>query len=126
MTTATCVQTPITTTAAAGAATGAASAAGPAAGADPCVASAGIVGGSGYTGALLAELLLKNPSVKLAAISSETLAGDPVQQHLPRLRSDLVFCSQADLGGVDVAFLCTPTPHRSRRSCSTTASRSST
>jgi N-acetyl-gamma-glutamyl-phosphate reductase len=76
--------------------------------ADPCVASAGIVGGSGYTGALLAELLLKHPSVKLAAISSETFAGQPVQQHLPRLRSDLAFCSQADLGGVDIAFLCTP------------------
>jgi formaldehyde-activating enzyme involved in methanogenesis len=27
----------------------------------PCVASAGIVGGSGYTGALLAELLLHHP-----------------------------------------------------------------
>ena len=75
---------------------------------DPCVAGAGIVGGSGYTGALLAELLLRHPSVKLSAISSETLAGQPVQQHLPRLRSDLAFCSRADLGGVDVAFLCTP------------------
>ena len=31
-----------------------------------------------------------------------------MQQHLPRLRSDLAFCSQAELGGVDVAFLCTP------------------
>ena len=49
----------------------------------------GIVGGSGYTGALLAELLLKHPSVKLAAISSETLAGEPVQQHLP-LRTPMV------------------------------------
>jgi N-acetyl-gamma-glutamyl-phosphate reductase len=76
--------------------------------ADACVASAAIVGGSGYTGALLAELLLRHPSVKLAAISSETLAGQPVQQHLPRLRSDLAFCGQAELGGVDVAFLCTP------------------
>jgi N-acetyl-gamma-glutamyl-phosphate reductase len=76
--------------------------------ADACVAGAAIVGGSGYTGALLAELLLRHPSVKLAAISSETLAGQPVQQHLPRLRSDLAFCGQAELGGVDVAFLCTP------------------
>jgi N-acetyl-gamma-glutamyl-phosphate reductase len=46
--------------------------------------------------------------VKLAAISSESFAGEPVRQHLPRLRSDLSFCRQADLGGVDVAFLCTP------------------
>jgi len=80
----------------------------PAGTADPCVAGAGIVGGSGYTGALLAELLLRHPSVKLSAISSETFAGQPVQQHLPRVRSDLAFCSQADLDGVDVAFLCTP------------------
>jgi N-acetyl-gamma-glutamyl-phosphate reductase len=98
MTSATCMQVPTTTE----------TAAQPAGAGDPCVASAGIVGGSGYTGALLAELLLRHPSVKLAAISSETLAGQPVQQHLPRLRSDLVFCSLADLAGVDVAFLCTP------------------
>ena len=76
--------------------------------ADPCVASAGIVGGSGYTGALLAELLLHHPSVKLTHVSSETLTGELVQQHLPRVRSGLEFCSQDDLHGVDVAFLCTP------------------
>ena len=99
MPSATCMQVPTTTTTSAGVQLGAA---------DPCVASAGIVGGSGYTGALLAELLLRHPSVKLAAISSETFAGQSVQEHLPRLRSDLAFCSQADLGGVDVAFLCTP------------------
>lgn len=99
MPSATCLQVPTTSTTPAGVPLGAA---------DPCVASAGIVGGSGYTGALLAELLLRHPSVKLAAISSETLAGQPVQEHLPRLRSDLTFCGQADLGGVDVAFLCTP------------------
>ena len=74
----------------------------------PCVASAGIVGGSGYTGALLAELLLRHQSVKLAAISSETLAGQPVQQHLPRVRAGLDFCSLAELADVDVAFVCTP------------------
>jgi N-acetyl-gamma-glutamyl-phosphate reductase len=104
MTSATCMRLPITTavTAPDPAESGAAAAA------DPCVASVGIVGGSGYTGALLAELLLRHPSVKLTAISSETLAGDPVQQHLPRLRSELSFCSPADLGGVDVAFLCSP------------------
>jgi N-acetyl-gamma-glutamyl-phosphate reductase len=75
---------------------------------DACVASAGIVGGSGYTGALLAELLVKHPSVRLAAISSETLAGQPVRRHLPRVRAGLDFCSLAELGEVDVAFLCTP------------------
>ena len=72
------------------------------------LATAGIVGGSGYTGALLAELLLHHPSVALTAISSESLAGDPVQKHLPRVRGGLTFCSQTELSGVDVAFLCTP------------------
>ncbi len=71
-------------------------------------ATAGIVGGSGYTGALLAELLVKHPSVELAAISSESLAGQPVRRHLPRVRAALEFCSQAELRRVDVAFLCTP------------------
>jgi len=75
---------------------------------DPCVATAGIVGGSGYTGALLAELLLHHPSVKLTHMSSETLIGEPVQYHLPRVRAGLEFCSQSDLGGVDVVFVCTP------------------
>ena len=46
--------------------------------------------------------------MKLTAISSETLAGQPVQQHLPRVRAGLDFCGQAELGGVDVAFVCTP------------------
>jgi len=79
-----------------------------AAAAEPRAVRAGIVGGSGYTGALLAELLLRHPSVELTAVSSETLAGEPVRRRLPRLRTDLAFCSQADLGGVDVALLCTP------------------
>jgi N-acetyl-gamma-glutamyl-phosphate reductase len=72
------------------------------------VATAGIVGGSGYTGALLAELLLRHPSVMLTSVSSETLAGQPVQDHLPRVRAGLHFCRPDDLGDVDVAFLCTP------------------
>jgi N-acetyl-gamma-glutamyl-phosphate reductase len=72
------------------------------------LATAGIVGGSGYTGALLAELLLHHPSVKLTHMSSETLAGDSVQHHLPRVRTGLGFCRESDVGGVDVAFVCTP------------------
>jgi len=72
------------------------------------VATVGIVGGSGYTGALLAELLLRHPSVALTHISSEKLSGQPVQAHLPRVRGDAEFCSHADVSGVDVAFVCTP------------------
>jgi N-acetyl-gamma-glutamyl-phosphate reductase len=109
MTSASCLQTPISPAEAVLAAAGPGPSAGARASAGtPRLASAAVVGGSGYTGALLAELLLGHPSVRLAAISSETLAGEPVRRHLPRLRSDLAFCSLADLGGVDVAFLCTP------------------
>ena len=68
----------------------------------------GIVGGSGYTGALLAELLLRHPSVRLTHISSEQLAGQSVRANLPRLRTDLKFCAQTDIKDVDVAFVCTP------------------
>jgi N-acetyl-gamma-glutamyl-phosphate reductase len=73
-----------------------------------CVATAGIVGGSGYTGALLAELLLRHPSVMLTHVSSETLAGEPVSRHLPRVRAGLTFCKESQVQGVDVAFVCTP------------------
>jgi N-acetyl-gamma-glutamyl-phosphate reductase len=73
-----------------------------------CVATAGIVGGSGYTGALLAELLLRHPSVMLTRVSSESLAGEPVSRHLPRVRGDLTFCPESEVQGVDVAFVCTP------------------
>jgi hypothetical protein len=33
-------------------------------------------------------------------MSSETLAGTSVTAHLPRVRTDLEFCAQADVGGV--------------------------
>jgi N-acetyl-gamma-glutamyl-phosphate reductase len=103
MTTTTCVQT-----APAGSTVPRGAAGRPRAATDACVADAAIVGGSGYTGALLAELLLGHPSVRLTQVSSETLAGQPVSMHLPRVRADLEFCVQADVNGVDVAFVCTP------------------
>mgnify|MGYP005838877027 FL=1 len=72
------------------------------------VATVAVVGGSGYTGALLAELLLRHPGVALTHVSSEALAGQPVAAHLPRLRTGLAFCAEAEVGGVDLAFVCTP------------------
>jgi len=36
-------------------------------------------------------------------MSSETLTGEPVYQHLPRVRAGLEFRSEADVEGVDVA-----------------------
>ena len=72
------------------------------------IATTGIVGGSGYTGALLAELLLRHPGVALTHMSSEQLAGQAVSGHLPRVRSGLGFCHAEEVCGVDVAFVCTP------------------
>ena len=73
--------------------------------------TAGIVGASGFTGALLAELLLHHPDVRLRAVSSESFAGRPVREALPRIRTDLGFCSHDEVKGVDVAFVCLPHGH---------------
>lgn len=70
--------------------------------------TAAVVGGSGYTGALLAELLQRHPSLELAAVASDGSAGTPVARALPRVRVDLHFCAIDEVGGVDAAFLCLP------------------
>ena len=67
-----------------------------------------IVGGTGYTGALTAELVLAHPGVELSRISSERSAGVAVREFNPRLRCDLAFCREAEVGDVDLAFICTP------------------
>jgi N-acetyl-gamma-glutamyl-phosphate reductase len=72
------------------------------------VVTAAVVGGSGFTGALLAELLLRHPKVSLEQMSSARLAGAPVAEHLPRLHTGLRFCAPGEIGGVDVAFVCAP------------------
>ncbi len=71
-------------------------------------ATVAVIGAGGYTGALLAELLLRHPSIALTHLSSETLAGRPAARHLPRLRTDLAFCPADEVEGVDLAFVCTP------------------
>jgi N-acetyl-gamma-glutamyl-phosphate reductase len=70
--------------------------------------TAGVVGASGFAGALLAELLLHHPDVRLSALSSESLVGRSVRESLPRVRTDLRFCAHDDVTGVDVAFVCLP------------------
>jgi N-acetyl-gamma-glutamyl-phosphate reductase len=72
------------------------------------VVTAAVVGGSGFTGALLAELLLRHPKVSLEQMSSARLAGTPVADHLPRLHTGLRFCAPGEIGSVDVAFVCAP------------------
>jgi len=67
-----------------------------------------VIGGSGFTGAELAELLLRHPSLRLTHVSSDTQAGTPVAAALPRVRTDLSFCRHDEVTGVDTAFLCLP------------------
>jgi len=69
---------------------------------------AAVVGGSGFTGAELAELLVRHPSLELVAVSSDTQAGSPVAESLPRVRTGLDFCRHDEVADVDAAFLCLP------------------
>lgn len=70
--------------------------------------SVAIVGGSGYTGALLAELLLRHPSLELTHITSDVHAGTPVSAVLPRVRTGLAFSAHESALQADAAFLCLP------------------
>ena len=53
--------------------------------------TAGIVGGTGYTGVELLRLLARHPQVKLQAITSRGEAGTPVAELFPSLRGAGVF-----------------------------------
>lgn len=78
--------------------------------------SIGIVGASGYSGELLVRLLLRHPGVKVAAVTSRSLAGTPLDQVMPGLRGatqGLVFTKSepAELAArndVSVWFLALP------------------
>ena len=74
--------------------------------------SAGIVGGTGYTGVELLRLLAAHPSVALTAITSRGQAGTPVADVFPNLRGvvDLAYTepNPATLGKCDVVFFATP------------------
>ena len=74
--------------------------------------TAGIVGGTGYTGVELLRLLVQHPQVELAAITSRKEAGTPVAAMFPSLRRhvDLAFSAPdaRALRGCDVVFFATP------------------
>lgn len=74
--------------------------------------SAGIVGGTGYTGVELLRLLAAHPSVALTAITSRGQVGTPVADVFPNLRGvvDLAYTDPASktLGDCDVVFFATP------------------
>ncbi len=73
---------------------------------------AGIIGGSGYTGAELLRLLAAHPQVRVAWVTSRGEAGRAVSELFPSLRGhadlDFIDPAQADSGAVDVVFYATP------------------
>lgn len=69
-----------------------------------------IVGASGYTGGELLRLLLDHPGVEVVAVSSRSLAGQPLHRVHPNLRgrSELLFTVPQEIPASDVIFLCMP------------------
>lgn len=72
--------------------------------------TAAIIGGSGYTGGELLRLLLGHPRVRVSAITSRSMLGEPVHRAHPNLRgtSELSFSDAAAVDRADVVFLCLP------------------
>jgi N-acetyl-gamma-glutamyl-phosphate reductase len=74
--------------------------------------SAGIVGGTGYTGVELLRLLAQHPGCEIKVITSRKEAGMPVAEMFPNLRGrmQLRFSepSTAALAACDVVFFATP------------------
>ncbi len=73
-------------------------------------ANAALLHGAGYAGGELLRLLLAHPRVTVTAVTSRTLAGQPVHAAHPALRgvTDLAFVAPdaVDASALDVAFVC--------------------
>ena len=68
----------------------------------------GIIGGAGYTAGELIRILVNHPEVSIEFVHSESNAGNPLTKVHQGLLGDtsLNFCSEYDLGSIDVLFLC--------------------
>ena len=71
---------------------------------------AGIVGATGYTGAVLTDLLLEHPYVDLDVLTSQSYARKQVADVFPHLRSDKRYVEYSPelFEKCDVAFVCYP------------------
>ena len=71
-----------------------------------------ILGASGYTGAELVRLISTHPSIRIAALTGDRKAGQPMSSVFPHLGHmklpDLVAIDQVDWSGVDLAFCALP------------------
>jgi N-acetyl-gamma-glutamyl-phosphate reductase len=74
------------------------------------VITASIVGATGYTGAVLTDILAEHPEVQLGVLTSRSHAGSRVDRIFPRLRVEGVYTAYTAeaAGEADVAFVCYP------------------
>jgi N-acetyl-gamma-glutamyl-phosphate reductase len=74
--------------------------------------SAGVVGGTGYTGVELLRLLVMHPQVELKCVTSRSQAGNQVADMFPNLRehTGIAFTTPDEslLGSCDIVFFATP------------------
>ena len=74
--------------------------------------SAGVVGGTGYTGVELLRLLIMHPQVELKCVTSRSEAGNKVADMFPNLRehTDIAFTEPDEkaLASCDIVFFATP------------------
>ncbi len=72
--------------------------------------TASIVGATGYTGAVLTDILAEHPEVRLGSLTSKTYVGSRVEDVFPhlRVRGSYVAYSAEAAGEADVAFVCYP------------------
>jgi N-acetyl-gamma-glutamyl-phosphate reductase len=75
-------------------------------------ASIAILGASGYTGAELVRLIATHPGMRVAALTADRKAGQPMAQVFPHLRHldlpTLTTIEQVDFAGIDLAFVALP------------------
>jgi len=71
-----------------------------------------ILGASGYTGAELVRLIATHPGLRIAALSANAKAGQPMAAVFPHLRHldlpDLVTIGEIDFSGIDLVFCALP------------------
>jgi N-acetyl-gamma-glutamyl-phosphate reductase len=74
------------------------------------VITASIVGATGYTGAVLTDILAEHPEVRLGPLTSKSYIGRRVDTVFPHLRADGTYVeySPETAGAADVAFVCYP------------------
>lgn len=72
--------------------------------------TASIVGATGFTGAVLTEILQAHPEVELAVLTSKSYVGRRVCEVFPQIRSERPYCeySTEAISTSDVAFVCYP------------------